>query len=375
MTTSQRLMRLPLMLAVAVCLLIGMLAGLARLGVVLPGMPTGAVANHGPLMIGGVLGALICLERAVALSVFGKRYVAAYAAPFLAGAGGILLALGVSGDAPKLLITAGSAGLVAIFALLLRMHPVSYIGVMTVGGVCWLAGNLLWLSGQPVYNVVHGWAAFLILTVVGERLELSRIQRLTGRSQQLFLLAAGVYIAGVALTLFALDAGVRLAGVGQVALAAWLLHYDIARQTIRRTGLPRFAAACLLAGYVWLGIGGVFGLTFGGVLAGIQYEALLHALLLGFIFSMIFGHALIIIPAITGRQIAFRTVLYLPLVLLHASLVLRVASALSLQFTLRSWAATLNITAILLFFGLVALGARSRQMSPDVASEQARSSA
>ena len=47
----------------------------------------------------------------------------------------------------------------------------------------------------------------------------------------------------------------RLSGVGMIALAAWLLRYDIALMTIRRSGLPRFVAACLLSGYAWLGVG------------------------------------------------------------------------------------------------------------------------
>lgn len=355
MTTRQTVMRLPLLLVVGLCLLTGILAGLGRLGVALPGISAGAIIHHGPLMIGGVLGTLICLERAVALSAYSQKQVLAYAPALLCGVGGVLLALGSFDVLPKALISAGSGGLVVLFYALVRRHMAPYTVVMALGAVFWLAGNLLWLAGQPVYVAVHWWAAFLILTVVGERLELSRIIRLTARSQRLFLLAVGVYMAGVGLTLAQLDLGARVSGVGLVALAVWLLHYDIARRTLKRAGLPRFAAICLLSGYVWLGVGGLTAIVYGGVMAGVQYEVLLHALLLGFIFSMIFGHALIIVPAITAREVSFRPVLYLPLALLHGSLAVRVVAALAGAYDLRRDAAVLNVAAILLFAVIIVL--------------------
>ena len=42
-----------------------------------------------------------------------------------------------------------------------------------------------------------------------------------------------------------------------IMLGAWLLRYDITRYTIKKTGLTRYIAACLLPGYVWLIVGGV----------------------------------------------------------------------------------------------------------------------
>lgn len=348
-------MRLPMLALIALVLLIAMGAGLARMGVLLPGVLPGAIVAHGPLMIGGVLGTLISLERAVALSAQSRRSGFAYLVPLVTGVGGLLLALGVPGALPKLLITLGSGGLVVIFGLLVRRHLASYTVVMTLGAVCWLVGNLLWLSGQPIFAVVHWWVAFLVLTIVGERLELSRIIRLTEKNKRLFLLAVAVFFAGVALTTINLGAGVRLAGIGEIALALWLLRYDIARQTVKRDGLPRFIAVCLLVGYIWLGLGGVFGVAFGAVQAGLQYEILLHALLLGFIFSMIFGHALIIVPAITSRMVSYRSMFYLPLALLHAALLARIIGSFAASLVLRQWGGVFNVIAILLFLGMVAV--------------------
>ncbi|MBI5666473.1 MAG: hypothetical protein HZC41_00575 [Chloroflexi bacterium] len=347
------LLKFPLLAGVALLLLVSMWAGLVRQGWVMPAPAPGTVFGHGPLMIGGVLGTLITLERVVALAAHRRNSGIAFVAPLLTAVGGALLVLGEVSVLPRLLITAGSAGLVLIFLLLIRRHIATYTLVMTAGAVCWLIGNLLWTAGQPVFQVVHWWIAYLVLTIVGERLELSRIARLTDAMQRQFLLAAAVYLAGVVLTVVQLDWGVRLSGVGALALAAWLLRYDIARRTIKRDGITRYVAACLLSGYVWFGVGGVFALVFGGVRAGVQYELLLHALLLGFVFAMIFGHALIIIPSLTGRSPGYSPIFYAPLALLHLSLVLRIAGGLAGSTSLRQWGGMFNVIAILLFMGVM----------------------
>src|SRR5437867_5701460 len=78
---------------------------------------------------------------------------------------------------------------------------------------------------------------------------------------------------------------------------------------------------------------------------------MLHAITLGFIFSMIFGHAPLILPAVTGRPLPYRAAFYSHLVLLHAGLLLRVAGDLAAQFSLRQLGGMLNGLAILLFLG------------------------
>jgi hypothetical protein len=174
--------------------------------------------------------------------------------------------------------------------------------------------------------------------------------------------AAGIDIAAVALVLAglcwlvtALSSGTRLAGVGMVVLAWWLLRYDIARRTVLQTGLTRFIAVCLLSGYVWLGIGGVLSWRFGGVLAGPYYDAMLHSVFVGFVFAMIFGHAPIILPAILGRDGSpYHPAFYGPLLLLHLSLLLRIAGDLSGWWPGRQWGGLLNAMAILFFLIILA---------------------
>src|SRR5690606_38416668 len=172
----------------------------------------------------------------------------------------------------------------------------------------------------------------------------------------LFMLAVGVFLTGVVLTVVNLDIGSRLAGLGSILLAGWLARYDIARLTIRRAGLPRYIAACLLIGYGWLAVSGVISIHFGALYAGPTYDGFLHALFLGFVFSMIFGHMPIILPAITGQSVAYIPAFYLHLALLHGSLAVRVFADFSQQHALRQWGGLFNVTAVLLFVGLTAFG-------------------
>jgi hypothetical protein len=119
--------------------------------------------------------------------------------------------------------------------------------------------------------------------------------------------------------------------------------------------LPRYIAACLLSGYLWLGVGGVLATGHGAIYAGPDYAAVLHAMLLGFVFSMIFGHAPIIIPALTGLQLRYTPIFYGHLLLLHTTLVYRMYGNLAGDFAARRWGALLNVSAVLLFLAVTAI--------------------
>ena len=282
-------------------------AGLLRLGWDWPALHVNHQAIHGPLMISGFLGTLISLERAIA---FGKRWT--YIGPLLNGLGGILLVVGLSPQIGQVLLVLGSFWLMLIFIVILRQHLASYTIVMALGALALVVGNLLWLLGWQIHHFVLWWAGFLILTIAGERLELSRIRRLTQNSQRAFGLIVIGYLSGLIVMLFAFDPGVRIASAGIFSLSLWLFRHDMARVTVRQTGLTRFIAVCLLGGYVWLVVAGVAGMFLGGMKSGAAYDLQLHAIFLGFVFTMIFGHAPIIFPAIIGSDIQYRPYFYLP---------------------------------------------------------------
>jgi hypothetical protein len=333
------------MLMAMLGLLVGLWAGLVRLGWGWPIPQATWPMHHGPLMIGGFLGTLIGLERAVAIE---HRW--AWAAPLASGLGCLALLAGVPGWPAPALITLGSLVLIAVVIAIARLQPALFTVTIAVGGGAWAIGNLLWLAGRPLADAVIWWAGFLVLTIAGERLELSRVLRLSRAAFLAFLLAVGILGAGLIVSTVDLTTGVRLAGLGMLVLTAWLLRFDLARRTARRgAGQARFIAVCLLAGYFWLGIGGLLALAYNGAIAGPFYDALLHAIFVGFVLSMIYGHALIIFPAILQITIPYRPRFYAHLALLHLSLVLRIAGDLGGWLDGRRWGGLLNEVAIVLF--------------------------
>jgi hypothetical protein len=170
-----------------------------------------------------------------------------------------------------------------------------------------------------------------------------------------FLLAAAVLLGGAVIIGVAPPHGSIVHGGGLAAIAFWLLRNDVAKRTIRQPGASRYIATCLLAGYVWLSVGGLLLVITNAISPGTEYDAILHAVFIGFAVSMIFGHALIVFPAVTGLPLAFDRLLYLPLALLHGSVVLRVVGDLFDEMArLRAWGGAFTAIAILVFIGDVA---------------------
>jgi len=292
--------RLPILLLGFISLALGIAGGLVRLGAAIPA-PPGAIALHGALMVSGFLGTVIALERAVAL---GRLW--AYAAPLASGLGGLCLVFGYASAGFALLALAAALLVAASLAVLAR-QPSLEMATLAAGAAAWLAGNLSLYAGVPA---VPWWIAFFALTIGGERLELSRYLRRGAFARGAFVLLAAALLATPVFP--------RVMGLVLVMLALWLFAFDLARATVRQRGLPRYIAWCLLSGYAWLAFGGAL------LAAAVAYDAALHAIFVGFVFSMVFGHAPVILPAVLRVPLPYHPALYVPLALLHASLALRV---------------------------------------------------
>ncbi|MAG31124.1 MAG: hypothetical protein CL908_09575 [Deltaproteobacteria bacterium] len=336
--------RLPLLAAGILSLVAASWGGLLRLGWPWPIPEPAWVGAHGPLMVCGFLGTLIGVERAVGLE---QRW--AYAGPVATALGAIGLLAALPTRFAASLMTLGSLILVAIFVNLLRRERELATATLGVGALCWLAGNLLWLSGSPLPQLVPWWMAFLVLTIGGERLELSRVLSPPTGAMLAFGASALTVLAGCALTSLQSAWGAQVLGLGFLGLTAWLARHDVARRTLSQPGLTRFVALCLLSGYGWLAVSGLLGLGFGSPGAGPIYDALLHALFVGFVLSMVFGHAPIIFPSVLNRPLVFRRAFYVHVGLLHASLVLRLAGDLAGVSELRLCGGLLNAAALGLF--------------------------
>lgn len=314
--------RLPILVLGVLSLLAGLWGGLLLLGLPVPTLRTSTAAEHGPLMALGFLGTVIALERAVAL-----RRSWAFAAPVAAGAGGVSLIIGLPAVVGWLLLCLASVVLVVVYVVIDRIQPMLHLRVQALGAVCWYVATVLWFGGWTVPHLVPWLVGFLVLTILGERLELARVAVLTRSSVQHFVAAVALFGAGLVLTAVsgaAADVGVRIAGVGLCGFAVWGAQHDIARRTVKIAGVTRFMAVCLLAGYVWLLVTGLTWLLAGDLGRSVAiYDVALHAAFLGYVMSMIFGHAPVIVPAVLGVRLPFTRSFYAHVVLLHAALLLR----------------------------------------------------
>ena len=345
--------RLPLLALGMIALLAGVLAGLARLAWDVPAPAAALAGGHGALMIAAFFGTVISLERAVALGRGGF-----YLAPAAAGLGGVALLAGAPVAAAQILAIVAAATLVAGSVQVLRRQLALFTVILFVGALCWLIGNIAWLAAGSIPAVTPWWLAFLVLTIAGERLELTRFLPTPKAAPGVFVAIVGAVLAGATWTFRDESAGLALFSAGLLALAAWLLRYDIARHGARRQGLTRFIALCLLSGYAWLAAAALLGLAGGFVPGHPLRDAALHAVGLGFVFAMVFGHAPIIFPAVTRVKIPYSPSFYLPLLALHASLVLRVAGGVGENFALRREGGLANACALLLFIATLAIAVR-----------------
>lgn len=329
--------------------------GLVRLGwpLTLP-WPDQLIA-HGALMTGGFLGTLIGLERAVAL---GRPW--AYSAPLLSGTAALALTFSVGRGVGPISLTLGSGLLTLASWIVWRRFRSLSLAVMTLGAATWTIGNVWWLLWGSVSQAAWWWLGFLVLTIAGERLELSRLLAPGRRPTALFLLLVALLLAGGGLTARWPEPGVRLAGLALLGLAAWLARYDVARRSLDRPGQPRFVALALLAGYAWLAIGGALAAATGAAWPSPARDAVLHAVFVGFVLSMVFGHAPVVFPVIAGRSVPYRPAAYLPLLLLHGSLIVRlVGDLIPTLGRWRAWGGLGHALALATFLA-VTMGAARR---------------
>ena len=332
----------------------GVLAGLARFGVSVPSHALSKAAWHGVLVLPVFFGALVSLERAVALG--GGRHLGAPVAAVLAG--WALLAGAPVALAQALLLGAATSAAASVFGLL-RRHAALHLAILSLGVFAWWFGNALWLFTGSALDAVPSWVAFLVLTIAAERLELTRMRPTPRYARPLFVLTVAVLLAAVIASPFAPDVALRAFSACLLALAAWLARYDIARITVRQHGLTRFIAVCLLSGYGWLALSGILGLAGAWRSAHPWHDAALHALTLGFVMSMALGHAPIVLPAVARIRVRYHAGFYVPLLALHAALAVRVSGSLLDLFGLRRAGALGNAAALLLFAAVMVAAARA----------------
>lgn len=310
--------RVALLVLGGISMLGGLNAALVLLGVWAPVAQARMGALHGMVMVLGFMGTVIALERAQAL-----RQAWAYLAPGLLGAGGISLVVGVPVPFGQLLLLQGALMLVVVYLFLWRRAPLPLVGVQVLAAVAAAVAAGLWLV-VDLPLLIPWLAAFVVLTIAAERAELAQLS-MGGRATPVLLTLAVGLTLSAASTLLWPGAGSRLFGLVVLLTALWLAHDDVARRMVRTTGLRRYNGVALLLGYTWLGVAGLAWIAAGSPVGQAAYDVVIHGVFLGFGVSMIMAHAPIIFPTVLGRPLPYRRLFWVPLLMLHLAMALRVA--------------------------------------------------
>ena len=303
-------------------LLVGLAAGASLLGFTWG--PAGAAASiardHGPLMVFGFVGGAIGLERTVAV-----RKSWAWAGPAFHVLGVVTLLAGLPRAVPAAAFAASFLVLGAMYTEIYRhRQPMLAVLVQAVGVLGGVAAAVQWSTTGGFAAAMPLAVLYAVATILGERMELARLT-MSGARASGSLAALVLALAAAAVIFLANPAiGYRVMGLTLVACAARAAQLDVAKNLVRSTGLPRFTAFAMLAGYGWLALGGVFWLAFGPDVTAFAYDASIHAVFLGFVISMIFAHAPTILTSVIRRKLPYHPALYVPLILLHLGLALRI---------------------------------------------------
>ncbi len=362
--------RLAVLILVMVAVLSGLDAALLRLGAQAPVRSESLASAHGVLMVFGFLGTAIALERAVALQAGARgRSAWAYVAPLAGGLGALLLVGQVAGlplpagrALPGGAWVASMGAFAAIYLVVWRRQPAYAVLVQLLGALAGLGGVVLWARGLEVAQIVPWWAALLVLTIVGERLELARVAFMARGTEPRVLAEAGAVFVLLVASLVAPGWGYPLLGLALGVLAVDVAVHDIAWRTVRAGGLTRLMAACMLAGYAWAMVAALVWMVGGPAFSGYRYDAVVHALTIGFVLSMVVAHAPVIVPAIARRPLPYHPVMWVVAALLHAGLLVRVLAGARGAEAVWRFGGTVSVVAMLAFLAstvtLVALGAR-----------------
>ncbi len=358
-------------LAVAL-LLLGTVVGMLRL-MFLNGITSQAIAaslqgHHGEMMVFGFLATLIVTERYLgSLDLPMPRPV--HAMPFLVGGGALLKLVGWLAGGSQALDVAGTflLGLGVLGYLVLLYHlasgrDASAYRFLGIGAVLLLAAALLMLRYRPTGNLglTLLLLGFPVMTILGERLELSRIVAPKNPARSGWMLALAtlawlpllVYVVGPRKGYLIVASVVLLAPV-----AVSLGWGDRRLMSTSKQRLGNYVARHLPLAYAWLFLGLVLSALF-ALRTGYSeplFDAASHSIAVGFVGTMILAHGPVIAPAILRRRLNANRLSYIPLGLLTLGNGMRVVGyLLKASGTDLSW--PMGLSGVVLLAALVAAG-------------------
>lgn len=331
--------RLPVLFFAVFCLACGLWSGLNRIGWNLS-VPLIA-AHHGAIMVGGFLGTLISLEKIIPLKRKSLLLIPVF------NATSVVFFFSGQPEVSIYILVCSSVALALVFFHYFRTQRSIVYLLMLAGALCWATGNFLLLTKLFYPLAFPWWAAFTLLIIAAERLELMQFLPVSRFSKIMFVSLLLSFIIGAFFSFH--GTGNLICGLALVGVATWLMKNDVIGINLKKENLPKFVAISLLAGYIALLFSGVLFLTLSD--QWLTYDAIVHSFFIGFVFSMIFAHGPIILPGVMGISASpYHKGLYLWLLILQISWVIRVIADVVVSLELRKISGLLSATAIVGYF-------------------------
>lgn len=348
--------RLVLLAFAVIAAITGILTALNRAGLPAFPQPKVLIAAHGALMVFGFLGTAIGMERGVAYKAGGTTSPRwGFLAPLFGGLGVIsLYGLAFAPQLPEhwtaipgILWAISMVFLSAVYIGIWRRQNSATLILQLMGAGTGAVSLILWACGWSATILAPSWMVFLVLTIIGERLELARIS-FRARAIMPLIMGSAITALIASFALLAIRDFYRLVGLAFAVMLAVMAVSDIARHTIRLHGFTKFMGWAMLLAYMW------------GLLGSLTWIVIPHTNLhapwstfaldcfdLGFVMSMVIAHAFIIIPAIVRRPVTWPHAMWIPLITLSVGLLIGLIGACTSSVVIGKVASAVEIIALL----------------------------
>lgn len=359
--------QLLVILVAVLLLLVGLVSGVLRLlslnGLWAQPPLSGLFPHHGLIMVFGFLAVLIVAERYLGARSF-QLHPILHLLPFIVALGAVLL---IGGWVMGAEVAQGVGGGLMAVGLGLYLYLLWSVGrqaaqplpfrFMMLGAALGGLAALFSLRTSPIGNMNLSllMVSLPLFTILGERIELSRFL-----APQSYRWASwGLLGAIIASALLLVQNGHIIFFPWALLLAAVVLPVLWADRVVmgaRERPLQRYLGPHLALGYFWL-LAGLLLVLLWALRPGslFLFDAALHALAVGFVGTMILGHAPVIAPGLLGCSLLEERVNLLPVILLSAGNFLRVVGDGLLAAGVPI-GAVVGLSGLLILTALVAFG-------------------
>lgn len=282
----------------ALCFLIAISIGIWRVavtrGFLLPTIPE-SWPPHGEIMLGGFLASLIIFERMIALPIDSLIWV-----PYVYASSALMLHTG-NPFARGIHLAALAGWLLHRWIAYRKFHRwekplVESVAFITLSSALMYPGGLL---ARP--EVALQGLAFPIAVIAAERLEMSFLIKKLGSRLVLSALIGWCLLWN--LSTWRGIPNLPVMGVITLLLFASIAFYDTALRVSQKQtdGLHKFLKTALMLSYGWLSLGAIAMTASSKISSAIFKDVQFHLIGLGFIFTMILGHAPLILSSALSK--------------------------------------------------------------------------